>query len=376
MLKDYGNWCPEIYRGMYIDRHNDTHVRVAPCCQAVAKLESVDTFSFDTSPHLTNLRKQFDLGERPDACNLCWSVEKLGHKSRRQGAIEFFQDPAPDTTIQLQSFDHSATWACNLACVMCEPHSSSLWATQESLTKDDLKLLGRHFQKSNNFLDGIDVSHVKKVHFNGGEPLLNNDQTNLLLRLEEQDVLKNTFISYNTNGTVMPNKKIIELWSKARLVKLFFSIDAVGPAFEYVRWPGNWIQTSQNMLDMRANLPNNVMFGFNSTVGSYNILEIRDVYRWFEENIKTNRAGGNSDFCWQFANNFDPRYLSSIIKMQAIAQLDSVSELSGIVNYLKSTMDQLENLSWTTQLNNIDSKRNTNWKNALKVSQFIEDTNC
>jgi molybdenum cofactor biosynthesis enzyme MoaA len=48
---------------------------------------------------------------------------------------------------------------------------------------------------------------VKKIHFNGGEPLLNDDQLGLLLKLEKQDVLKNVFISYNTNGTVMPSKK-------------------------------------------------------------------------------------------------------------------------------------------------------------------------
>jgi hypothetical protein len=94
---------------MFIDRHNDTHVRVAPCCQAANKLESVDTFSFETSPHLTDLREKFNRGERPAACHRCWSAEKLGYKSRRQSAIEFFQDAEPDTTVQLQSIDHSAT---------------------------------------------------------------------------------------------------------------------------------------------------------------------------------------------------------------------------------------------------------------------------
>lgn len=376
MLNDYGNWCPEIYRSVYIDRHNDTHIQVAPCCQAATRLESVDAFSFETSPHLTDLRKQFDLSEQPSACNRCWSVEKLGHKSRRQSAIEFFQDPAPDTTIQLQSIDHSATWACNLACVMCSPHNSSLWATQESLTRDDLKSLGRHFQKSNNFLDRLNVSHIKKVHFNGGEPLLNNDQTELLLKLEEQGVLKDTFISYNTNGTVMPSNRVIDLWKHARLVKIFFSIDAVGPGFEYVRWPGNWNQTSQNILDMRADLPSNVMFGFNTTVGSYNLLEIDNVYRWFEKNIKTNREGDASDFCWQFASNFNPAAVSRIIKIQAIKQLESIEDLSGVVSYLESTLGNPGNTSWIVALDKIDSKRNTNWRAALKVSQFIEESHC
>ena len=376
MLNNYGNWCPEIYRGMFVDRINDDHIRVAPCCQAESSIELIDGFDFNTSPHLSKLRQEFNNNKQPIACNKCWEVEKIGHKSRRQSAIEFFDISFPNTNVVLEGLDHSATWACNLACIMCGPSNSSLWASQNNLSKQELFHLGRQFQKSNNFLEKIDVTQIKKLHFNGGEPMLNNDQTALLLKLEEQDVLKNAFISYNTNGTVMPSKQIIKLWSKTRLVKLFFSIDAVGPAFEYIRWPGNWEQTSKNILDMKANLPSNVMFGFNSTVGGYNILEMPDVYHWFTQNLKHNKEGDRSDFCWQFANNFDPKHLSSTIKMQAIKQLEPITELGGIVNYLKLTMNFPENLSWAAQLNDIDCKRNTNWKTALKIAQFIKESHC
>lgn len=376
MLNDYGNWCPEIYRSVYIDRHNDTHIRVSPCCQSAGQLESVDTFDFKTSPYLTQLRKQFDQGQTPDACNRCWIAERHGHKSRRHSAIEFFQDLLPDSTVQLQSVDHSATWACNLACIMCGPENSSLWASQENLTKYDLTMLGRHFQKANNFLDKLDVSHLKKIHFNGGEPLLNNDQTELLLKLEEQQVLEHAFISYNTNGTVMPSTRVIDLWKRAKLVKIFFSIDAVGDGFEYIRWPGKWNQTSQNILDMRANLPSNVMFGFNITVGNYNLLEIAEVYRWFDQNIKTNREGDPSDFCWQLADNFNPVSASNIIKMQAIEQLESIDVLAGLVSYLKSIIEYPGDNLWIAKLDQLDSTRHTNWRTALKIAQFIKESHC
>ena len=150
MSKKYRNWCPEIYRSVFIDRHNDTHVRIAPCCQADTKMENVDDFAFESSAYLNDLRKQFDLDRQPVACNACWNVEKHGHKSRRQSAIEFFQDSKPDYEVKLQGIDHSATWACNLACVMCGPHNSSLWATEKNLNKNDLTQLGRSFQKNNN----------------------------------------------------------------------------------------------------------------------------------------------------------------------------------------------------------------------------------
>jgi hypothetical protein len=369
------SWCPEIYRNIYVDRVNDDRIRVAPCCQAGSAIEPVNGFDFQTSVHLTKLREQFNRNEKPVECARCWQVETAGHKSRRMSAIEFY-NAEPSTEVILEGIDHSATWACNLACIMCSSENSSLWATQENLTKNDLKAMGRYFQKSNNFLEQLEVSHIKKIHFNGGEPMLNNDQIEFLLKLEEQGVLKNTFISYNTNGTVMPSQQVIDLWKRAQLIKIFFSIDAVGSAFEYVRWPGKWDQTSQNILDMQATLPSNVMFGFNTTVGNYNVLEISEVYNWFKKHIRTNREGDPSDFCWQLASNFDPSKVSRIIKQQAINELEPIAELSGLVGYLRSTLDAPENTDWIATLDKLDAKRNNSWRTALKTAKFIKESHC
>lgn len=378
MSNSFDNWCPEVYRSVFVDRFNDDFVRVAPCCQAETRLEPADTFDFVSSPYLNQIREKFNQGEQPKECNQCWEVEKYGHKSRRLSAIEFFKNTIPDNNVQLQSIDHNATWACNLACVMCGPYNSSFWATQQNLDKQSLKLLGRLFQKSNNILNRLNFEQVKKIHFNGGEPMLNNDQFELLTKLEEQNILQDVIISYNTNGTIMPNEKIINLWSKTRLVKLFFSIDAVGPAFEYIRWPAKWSDVSKNILNMKAVLPSNVLFGINVTIGSYNILEIADVYDWFEQNIQHNREGDQSDFCWQLTQNFksDINYLPLDIKSTAIEQLKSIAALRGIVNNLQSTINYDVNLDWMDMLEAVDGIRNTNWKNSLKISKFIREKTC
>ena len=383
------NWCPEIYRSIFINRHNDNQVEVAPCCQAVTELEDADTFDFKTSPYLNQLRRDFDQGLQPRACDACWTAEEHGHKSRRQSAIEFFGDTEPDRRVELQSIDHSSTWACNLACVMCGPHYSSFWAKQKDTNNYELRLMGRLFQKENTILDRFDLGHIRKIHFNGGEPLLNNDQTDLLTRLEQQDVLKDTFISYNTNGTVMPTKRIMDLWSKSRLVKIFFSIDAVGQAFEYVRWPAQWSQVEANLLAMRQDLPGNVMFGFNTTVGSYNVFEMPQVYEWFQTNLFTNREGDASDFCWQLMQNFfsyysskdapisgDIKHLPPDLKELAISQLESIPALGGIVSYLESHANYTSNLDWIRQLDDIDGMRGTNWKQSLSIADYIKESMC
>lgn len=362
------NWCPEIYKGIFIDRHNNDYVKISPCCQAQSRNELSNAFDFKTSPYLTDLRQKFNQGQRPSECNRCWNAEEVGHKSRRLSAIEFY-NTAPDTQVQLESIDYSATWACNMACVMCGPYNSSLWASELNYNNDQLIDIGRKFQNDNNVLDRLDFKHVKKLHFNGGEPFLNNHQLSLLEQLEQQDVLKNTFISYNTNGSIFPSEKIVDRWQRSRLVKLFFSIDATGSAFEYIRWPGKWNQVSANIQRMREQLPGNVMFGLNVTVGNYNLLELLDLVDWFNTSIATNREGDASDFNWQVANNFDPGNVTDEIKKQVIEQLQNNSLMAGIVKYIKSVPTHC-NSDWIKVFEDNDKKRNTNWRTSLKIGKY------
>lgn len=368
MLKKSDTWCPEIFRGLFIDRINDDHIRVAPCCQACTSTESIKTFDFSTNSYLQRLRSDISQGHKPNACSACWNVESVGHKSRRQSAIEFYQVEYDDQSVVLEGLDYSATWACNLACIMCGPNNSSTWANELSMTKDDLINIGKLFQKKNNFTDNLDISRIKKIHFNGGEPLLNDDQTILLKRLSIEGRLGDVFISYNTNASVMPSDKVIDLWDKARLVKLFFSIDATSEAFRYIRWPANWDTIRSNILKMKKNLPNNVMFGFNTTVGLYNIFEVRDAKDWFDQNLACNREGDLSDFNWQLAENFNPKWLKKNVKELAI---DYVGEsVDSLATYLRSVIDHPVSNHWIEKLNQIDKRRGLNWRQHLKIGNY------
>jgi sulfatase maturation enzyme AslB (radical SAM superfamily) len=369
-LSNNSNWCPEIYRTVFVNRFNNDQLYVSPCCQAIGKLEPSDNFDFYTSPTLVNFRKQFDAGDFPKECNRCWQMEKHGHKSRRQSAIEFFDLPTEDRTVVFEGFDYSGTWACNLACIMCSPTFSSTWANELSLSKSELAKIGKLFQKSNNFLERVDVRSLKKLHFNGGEPLLNNDHLSVLEKLNDNDMLKNIFISYNTNATIAPSPRLIELWSQARLVKIFFSIDATDTAFEYIRWPAKWDQAQDNMLSLKQSLSDNVMFGINATVGCYNIFEIKHVWEWFLKNIRTNNSGDESNFCWQMANNYNIGDLSGIAKQAAIDYIGSIPELQGIVSFLHASTDCSQSDQWITKLNELDSRRGNSWRNSLHVAQY------
>lgn len=334
-MKD--NWCPEIYRGLFVDRRNNG-VLIAPCCQATGAVEPTDTFDFSTSNHLTNLRNEFTLGNKPSACDRCWKNEEIGLKSRRQSAIKFY-NVAPSDEVVLQGLDFSATWACNCACIMCGPWQSSLWAKE---------LSGDEFDKAkfryNKVIDRVDLSNLQKLHLNGGEPMLSDDHLKILSKVD----LSKLFVSYNTNGTIYPTQATIDLWKQTKLVKLFFSIDAVGNAYEYIRWPANWENVKNNMLKMKEELPSNVMFGFNITVACYNIPELADVINWINQNIKTNKEGDKSDINIQIAHNFDPLALPMHVREKLLPTID-VEELSEIRRYLLTPGHK--QLNWIENLN-------------------------
>jgi hypothetical protein len=114
------------------------------------------------------------------------------------------------------------------------------------------------------------------------------------------------------------------------------------------------------------------MLGLNLTVGSYNLLEIDDVWSWFNQTISTNKEGDTSDFCWQFADNFDVKFLPHQIKTEAIRRIESIEMLGGIVAYLKATLDHEENYTWLHKLIKLDSVRNTNWETSLSIAKFIK----
>lgn len=371
MLNNCDNWCPEIYRGLFINKFNDDQADIAPCCNAFTQRVSVSDLDFYSNEFLTNLRSEFAQGHKPSACQRCWDAEQRGQRSRRQSSIEYY-NITPNNEVKLESFEFSSTWACNLACIMCDPISSSTWAKEMSYSKQQLKNIGRLSQKNNPIFNHVKFDHnLSKLHFNGGEPLTNNNHLEVLEHLDTLGILPNVSISYNTNGTYWPSRQVQSLWSRAKYVRLYFSIDAIGSAFEYIRYPADWKKVKENVQRMRQECPSNVMFGINIAVGLYNVFEMPDLMNWFEQELKTNREGDASSFAWQPVSKFDVSFLPTDVKEQAIEQLKGYSDFDSLITKL-SQPSSVRN-HWVDTLNQMDQRRQTNWKSSLKLSKFFKE---
>jgi len=355
--------CPEIHHGLYLQPIGTQGVKYAPCCQAKTATVNNNDFSFKHDSYLLALRDENTAGVQSTECNRCWEVEDAGGVSKRQGSLQFAKENTVDST-GLQFLEYNVNWSCNLACVMCGPEFSSRWAKELGLT-DSADLANK---TKNQIIDSLDLSTIKRIHFNGGEPLLNEEHVKLLKKIDNINQCK---LTYNTNGTVLPSKTAIQYWEQSRLVQVWFSIDATDSAFEYIRWPGHWQQVQKNIQWYIDNCPSNVMFGLNVTVGSYNLLEIDKLYRWFENNIATNREGDPSDFNWQTAYNFDYKYLPDIIKDECLKKLSYIESLKSLYNNVEDNTE-IPNNRWITKLDNIDLRRGTDWKTALEIGKYYK----
>lgn len=361
------NWCPDIYKGLFIDRVNNDRIRLAPCCQADATIEPIADFDFVTSPALTQIREQFDQGQQPKACDRCWKNEALGAPSRREVISRIYKES--DRSIGLENLTYSSTWACNLACIMCNEQFSSTWALELGTTREELEQIGRAHNKSLKFLEQLDISNLRHLHFNGGEPLLNDDHLLILQQADKLNILNSLALSYNTNGTQYPSVKAMDYWKRSKLVRLWFSIDGTDRSYEYIRYHGNWAQDSANISKICDTVSSNVKFGFNVTVGCYNLFELPAVLAWYQEHMLAKYPASAVGFNWQFAYNFDPKVLNDAAKQDAIALLAPYTEFAGIVAHLKAWLGHSNN-SWIDRLEITDQRRGTNWRNSLHVAKY------
>ena len=266
-------FCPMVYHSIYVRRTADGSHSLSPCCLADQSTPTSDKIDFINNKHLIDIRKEFSSGGRPTACRSCWDDENHGRTSARQQHIDMDIIPS-DESLSLYNIDYNTLPLCNAKCVICNSTFSSMWATANGESSRIIDLVKNKYDH----LDGLELSSIKRVYFNGGEPLLTNEHVELLQRvnnISELDIL------YNTNGSCYPSEQALNLWKQAKSVTLFFSIDGTGDRFEETRTPLKWKQVSENI--KKINLIKNIRIGCTYTIGRHNVYDLQDTVDWFEK---------------------------------------------------------------------------------------------
>lgn len=248
---------------------------------------------------LKELRRDFLANKRPDTCAKCWRVEDSGGTSKRIHSLDRLKHLGianqtwTEDRKELMMFDLKVGNICNLKCRICGSYSSSQIATEELPKKDkknsfSYKMIqdGRWPREQDHFWEKI-VGYSKDIRyleFTGGEPFLIKEHFAFLQQLVDLGIAGNVEIHYNTNGTQYP-KNAPDIWRHFKLVEIAFSIDDVGPRFEYQRKNAIWSEVNENIgkfKQLKQEL-GNILLQVCSTINVFNVMYLEGLASWIDQ---------------------------------------------------------------------------------------------
>lgn len=290
----------------YLLEHGYTSQTLAPCCKMEFSRYTTSHSEMLQHPTYIRVREQMAAGEWAPECHLCQITEEQGdgnQKSLRQthGHREIGTDnKLKDLVINTQRL-------CNLQCRSCNPTLSSSWIPEYRKLPKELDTVKFHvdFSKIQVYpqyeyeYSKDDLSNLESVTLLGGEPLYDPKSFALL-----EKILHATNgrcrVSLSTNGTIFFDldkypwiREFEEIW-------LAFSIDAIGPAAEFIRTGCTW-ETVQRNIDRYREL-SGLRLSYHCTHSVLNLFELNDVLEWMgKRNIPDST---------HFVRVEDPPYLS------------------------------------------------------------------
>lgn len=276
-----------------------------------ANLNVTDFLTSWNNQYMKNVRIQMLNGEEPPSCTKCYKEERAGHQSKRQWETRYWservsvdqlvENTEEDGSVppQITYIDMRFGTKCNLACVMCSPHDSSLWIpewqklypnfknvslkeTMQWDNKGQVNGASYNWHKNNPmFWEQLweQVPNMKQLYFAGGEPLIIEEHYDILEECIRQGYAKDMEIRYNSNG-VEWREDLFELWSHFKLVRFHYSVDAVGERNDYIRYPSQWSRNLEAFRQLDEETTHNVEVTVACAVQALNIYYIPEFLKW------------------------------------------------------------------------------------------------
>ena len=348
--------------------NNDTvDFTVAPCCY-FSKNYRLDT-KVDPDQQIQQHREQWLKEDWQKTCRVCLEQESAGQTSYRQASFDMVPQDARGIAVATVA----VTKQCNLACASCGPHASSYWYQHnrrdhipQSRVIQDLHREDRDGSTAQRFasvFDGANFQDLRYIKFGGGEPLMNTTHEKILLAIKDPGQVT---VQYTSNFSIEPPDRVLELWSRFRLVKWCASIDGVGEQFELLRWPHRWQDLELQIDRQRDRVPHNVMFGVEHTLNPLNILAFDQFQSWFDEKFSTNRYGDASDFNLHCCvGNLDLAHAPPEVRAAVRDRLGEDHPAVVLLEQRAYTGQHRDMVAWLDQL---DQRRGTDWRQTFATA--------
>ena len=289
-------YCSMIHGGLTLDFKHIPTGGASHCCLRKGLFPIDINTNFWEHSDFVNLRNLNKRNIWDSGCHNCETLELTHQPSMRTGmntGLGMLGQTDLDGPARIDlMFDIS----CNLACRICSPEFSTFWQkhlTDNGLRKDPV-YSAKNKDKVITALSNIDLSNLKQLVFCGGETLLGREYWEVTKWLADNyawHVKEQLTLCFQTNGTQPIPEKYFDLIERFHLVKLHISLDGAADKFEYQRWPASWNQVIDNILNLREQLPGNVMFVVEETVSIFNLFYQSELDTWIKNNFATNREG-------------------------------------------------------------------------------------
>ena len=300
-------FCPQKWRwlALYLQTGHKHSCHHPPPSRIPLEAIQINPAALHNTPHEKEMRKQMLSGDRPKECSYCWNIEDIGNVSDRftknVDSVNQLFDITQETNVLRNlsweadvnpyNMEISFSNACNFKCGYCCPSFSSLW-------ENEIKQFGKYDIKDGQYdlWDGIYSDEdenpyveafwkwwptlkndLKIFRITGGEPLISR-HTSKLLDMLESDGNANLMLQINTNMGVS-NRRICEFVTRIqnmienkriKNIRLFTSLECVGPQAEYMRRGLNYQLFLQNINTFLEVVPS----GYLSFMTTYNVLTV------------------------------------------------------------------------------------------------------
>lgn len=269
---------------------------ILPCCKfqntnyTKFNIQANTIKQFRNSNFLTEIKTEFLNNQWPQGCNRCQLEESIGVKSKRILDNERWHNYYQDYNLysnEILTVSMALGNTCNLKCIMCSPHASSLWAREYqdvySIKVENLN------QVRTDIISDIAHFAPNLVHidFHGGEPFLSSidDHLAVLDTYITSGQAENISIHYSTNGTLFPDQRFWQRLSNFKNVDIQLSIDGVADRFEYIRFPAKWSVLEHNVqkYQQQQQIVSNLQLSVAHTLSAFNIYYLEEFYQWCQQ---------------------------------------------------------------------------------------------
>ena len=261
--------------------------------------------------YMRDIRKQMLKGEKPLSCLKCFKEEENGYQSKRiwenrlwkkrVSIKKLIKETKKDGSIpnKLYYVDLRFGTKCNLKCIMCSPHDSSLWVQDwnklyPQIKNPSLKELmvwpnkGKvHGATYNWYKDNKkfwlqlleQIPHMQQIYFAGGESTIIPEHYELLKECVKRGYAKNIELRYNSNGVEMPDQ-LFNLWEKFKRVVFHFSVDSIHKMNDYIRFPSQFSHIEKQLDRIDQETSDSITVTLSCAVQALNIYYLPDFIKW------------------------------------------------------------------------------------------------